>query len=650
MEKKNNKDEYYEMYKKSISPSTRENFWYEQCEEIDWIERPKPHEVLVKPKKDKPFYHWFPNGELNICYNCIDRHIKNGYGNATAIIYESFYLGITKYITYNELFQQVNKMAYILIRNNIQKGDRVIIYMPTIPEGIISIFACARIGAIHSVVFGGFSAPELADRLSDSKAKMIISSSCGIEPKRRIPYYPIVKKAINIAKMDKITKILLIQRYDAHFVHLNEIDYDNTIIYNEELKKLTNDIYVKPEPMKGSDILFILYTSGTSGIPKGVVRDCSSIITMNFTMKYIMNIHRNDVVFSTSDIGWIVGHVFIVYGPLLRCATTTIFEGKPVNTPHSGKCWEIIQKYKVKAFYTSPTALRAIKQDDPNYERMHSYNISSLESLHLSGERCDPETFKWIQRGLGPKVILNDQWWQTESGWPICCNNLAISPFSLEPGVAGPPLMGYSIAIMDEEYRNQIITNNVTGKICIELPMPPGFMRTLYNNDKAFITRYITKDQKYYISGDIGFLDKNGYLCVMGRDDDMIKVAGHRLSTGRIEEVLSKIDHVSECAVVSLRDNIKGEVPFGFLVLDKDTKDSDNIKREAMNKVIEDIGRICAIKDIIIIDKLPKTRSGKIIRTLLKALINNDKLYIPPTIEDKTVVNDILKLIAKNKY
>ena len=645
-----NKDVYYDMYKRSIDPSTREQFWYEQCKEIDWVTPPKKNQILLHPDNTSPFYFWFPLSEVNMCYNCIDRHIKNGNGNTRAIIYESFYLNKTISITYNEMFVMINKLSYILLNNGIQKGDRVIIYMPTIPEGIISMLACCRIGAVHSVVFGGFSAPELAERIKDSKPKMVIAASCGIEPKRKIAYYPIVQKAIDIAKMKNQVKILLIQRYDALYVNDIEIDRPNTIIYNDEVNLIQDDVYVKPEPMKGSDIFFILYTSGTSGIPKGIVRDYSSVVTINFTMKYIMNVNQGDVVFSTSDIGWIVGHVFIVYGPLMRGATTTIFEGKPVGTPDSGKCWEIINKYKVKAFYTAPTALRAIKQDDPNYSKMHLYNINCLQSLHLSGERCDPETFKWIKEGLGPKVILNDQWWQTESGWPIGCNNVGLSPFDLSPGVAGPPQMGFNIKIMDEKYKNEITSDKVTGKVCICLPLPPGFMRTLFNNDKAFIKRYITKDYKMYISGDIGYKTKEGYICIMGRDDDMIKVAGHRLSTGRIEEVIAKCEHISECAVVSMRDKLKGEVPFAFIVCDRKANNLENIKKDAMKRVIDDIGRICALKEVLIVDKLPKTRSGKIIRNLLKQIVNKDQLYVPPTIEDKNVITDILKAISKSKY
>ena len=643
---------YYDIYNKSIHPSTRETFWNEQCTDISWDIPPSRNNILSHSMQ--PFYKWFPNAYLNMCYNCIDRYIHQGYGNTNAIIYESYYLNKLVYITYNELFVKVNKLSFILQQYySINKGDRVVIYMPMIPEGIISMLACTRIGAVHSVVFGGFAYAELAERIKDCEPKLVITASCGIEPKRYINYYEIVCKAISLVKNNNTNiKVLLYQRYDALYIKPNDINTTNTIIYNEIENTLPNDTYVKPISMCANDTFFILYTSGTSGIPKGIVRDYSSIVSINFTMKYIMNIHKGDTVFSTSDIGWIVGHIFIVYGPLLRGATTTIFEGKPVGTPHCGKCWEIIQRHNIKAFYTSPTALRAVKQQDPLYTKLYTYNLSSLQSLHLSGERCDPETFKWINNALKRNnTLINDQWWQTETGWPICCNNVSLNTFALKPGVAGPPLMGYVIKVLDEDMQHEVM-KCYNGKICIELPCPPGFMRTLYNNDNAFVERYISKDGKYYITGDVGFINEDGFVCVMGRDDDMIKVAGHRLSTGKIEEVIAKVKGVVECAVVPKKDTLKGEVPIAFVICEKDVVCSCDVKKvkdDIMLKVINDIGRICALKDVIVVDKLPKTRSGKIIRQLLKGIVNNETLYIPPTIEDKDVVKHIIFIFSKSK-
>ena len=653
------KQNYYSKYYLSINEKTREKFWYDECEEIYFYKKPNLNNIL--DKSNLPFYKWFPDSEVNICYNCVDRHIINGYGNNYALIFESFYLNKVIKYTYNDVYTEVQKISFILKNYNIQKGDRIVIYMPTIPEAIFSMLSCCRIGAIHSVVFGGFAYSELAERIKDCKPKMIITTSCGIEPKRKIEYYPIVRKALNlIYEKDKTLgkiKILLFQREDALITPEKDIIYTDTLIYQDQINLFKNK---KREEipcikLKSNDIFFILYTSGTSGIPKGIVRDLSSIVTMNYTMKNIMNVFKGDISFSTSDIGWIVGHVFMVYGPLLRCATTILFEGKPVGTPNSGKVWDIIQKYNVKCFYTAPTALRAIRQYDPelNYLNKLKDKIKTLESIHLSGERCDPETYIWLRDKLDTyfgknKILINDQWWQTESGWPICCNNINIYRFNnINPGVAGPPLMGYDIKILKEDTKEEMLNSNknTPGLICIKLPLPPGFMITLFNNNNAFIERYITPNKLYYITGDIGYKESNGFICILGRNDDMIKISGHRLSTGKIEEVINKEDEVVECAVVSKRDKLKGELPFGFIVLknDVDITNYQYIIDKIKKSVINNIGKICSINDLLIVKNLPKTRSGKIIRALLKQIVNKDKIYIPPTIEDSKCVSDILK-------
>lgn len=653
------KQNYYSKYYLSINEKTREKFWYDECEEIYFYKKPNLNNIL--DKSNLPFYKWFPDSEVNICYNCVDRHIINGYGNNYALIFESFYLNKVIKYTYNDVYTEVQNISFILKNYNIQKGDRIVIYMPTIPEAIFSMLSCCRIGAIHSVVFGGFAYSELAERIKDCKPKMIITTSCGIEPKRKIEYYPIVRKALNlIYEKDKTLgkiKILLFQREDALITPEKDIIYTDTLIYQDQINLFKNK---KREEipcikLKSNDIFFILYTSGTSGIPKGIVRDLSSIVTMNYTMKNIMNVFKGDISFSTSDIGWIVGHVFMVYGPLLRCATTILFEGKPVGTPNSGKVWDIIQKYNVKCFYTAPTALRAIRQYDPelNYLNKLKDKIKTLESIHLSGERCDPETYIWLRDKLDTyfgknKILINDQWWQTESGWPICCNNINIYRFNnINPGVAGPPLMGYDIKILKEDTKEEMLNSNknTPGLICIKLPLPPGFMITLFNNNNAFIERYITPNKLYYITGDIGYKESNGFICILGRNDDMIKISGHRLSTGKIEEVINKEDEVVECAVVSKRDKLKGELPFGFIVLknDVDITNYQYIIDKIKKSVINNIGKICSINDLLIVKNLPKTRSGKIIRALLKQIVNKDKIYIPPTIEDSKCVSDILK-------
>ena len=663
--KEKTRQNYYNKYYLSINEKTREKFWYEQCSEIDFYTKPNIDNIL--DKFTPPFYKWFPNSSLNICYNCIDRHIKNGFGNNYAIIFESYYLNKVVKYTYSQVYSEIQKISFILTNYSIKKGDTIVIYMPTIPEAIFSMLACCRIGAIHSVVFGGFAYSELAERIKDCKPKMIITTSCGIEPKRKIEYYPIVRKALDLVYkgenyIEKI-KILLFQRKDALITKEKDIVDTDTLIYDEQIELFKNKKINEIPPLKlnSNDIFFILYTSGTSGIPKGVVRDLSSIVTINYTMKYIMNISKGDICFSTSDIGWIVGHVFMVYGPLLRGATTVIFEGKPVGTPNCGKVWDIIQKYNVKTFYTAPTALRAIRQYDPelNYLNKLKNSIKNLESIHLSGERCDPETYIWLRDKLNiyfgkDKILINDQWWQTESGWPICCNNLGIYRFmNINPGVAGPPLMGYNIVILNEDFSEEIINSskNNPGIICIKLPLPPGFMRTLYNNDVAFIERYITKDNKYYITGDIGYKESNGFICILGRNDDMIKISGHRLSTGKIEEVICGINEVVECAVVSKRDKLKGELPFGFVILkdNVEKKDINEVVNNIKKNVVDKIGKICFLKDVLVVKNLPKTRSGKIIRALLKQIVNRDKLYIPPTIEDKKCLQEIIK-IFEEKY
>ena len=657
------KQNYYNKYYLSINEKTREKFWYDQISEIDFFTKPDINNIL--DKSNPPFYNWFPKSTLNICYNCIDRHIKNGFGNNTALIFESYYLNKVIKYTYSQIFTEIRKISYILTNYGIKKGDTIVIYMPTIPEAIFSMLSCCRIGAIHSVVFGGFAYSELAERIKDCKPKMVMTCSCGIEPKRKIEYYPIVRKALDLVYKNYLgekIKILLFQRKDALITQEKDISYTDTLIYDEQVNLFKNKKIeeIPPAKLSSNDIFFILYTSGTSGTPKGVVRDLSSIITINYTMKYIMNIFQGDICFSTSDIGWIVGHVFMVYGPLLRGATTVLFEGKPVGTPNCGKVWDIISKYNVKTFYTAPTALRAIRQYDPdlNYLSKTKDNIKKLESIHLSGERCDPETYIWLRDKLNinfgkNKILINDQWWQTESGWPICCNNIGIYRFmNISPGVAGPPLMGYNINILKEDFSGEIINSskNNPGLICIKLPLPPGFMITLYNNNKAFIERYITKDNKYYITGDIGYKDPNGFICILGRNDDMIKISGHRLSTGKIEEIICGINEVVECAVVSKRDKLKGEMPFGFVVVKNDMeKDIKDVICDIKKNVVEKIGKICQINDILIVKSLPKTRSGKIIRALLKQIVNRDKIYVPPTIEDAKCLPGIIKAF-ENKY
>ena len=673
--------DYTALYKQSITPGDRETFWFNQSKEITWIKPPSLENIL---KCDRPpFYRWFTDATLNVCYNVVDRHIKEGNGHVPSIISHCAYTNSTISYTYYELYQRVNILSKILIDNNVKKGDTVIIYMPMIPESIFAMLACTRIGAVHSVVFGGFASAELADRINDARPKMVITASVGIEPRKKIPYYPLVVEAIKMSNVKNVD-ILLVQRKEVQEVSEEEVKkYEGkTLIYNDivdAIEKEENVLtspkkprsrknstssnyedfdksahYIRPVEMNANEPFYILYTSGTTGSPKGVVRDCGAIVPINYTMKNVMNINKKDTVFSTGDIGWIVGHVFVVYGPLLRGATTIIMEGKPVGTPDSGKCWDIINKYKVKAFYTAPTALRAIKREDPEYATMRKYDLSSLESIHMAGERCDPETYKWIQKGVGEDKLINDQWWQTESGYPICCNNLRIYKFKSKPGSALKPQPGFNVKILDDE--DNELPQGCLGRICIELPMPPAFMLTLNGNDEAFIKRYISKDHKYYISGDCGYFDEDGDIFIMTRIDDMIKTAGHRLSTGRMEEVILKVKDICEAAVVPIADELKGELPFAFIVVNEGVKE-DSRKKElcqaAKDIIVKQIGAISRLKNVVLCERLPKTKSGKIVRSLLKEVLNSNKdkqIKIGNTVENgEEIIKEIRELLITEK-
>ena len=548
-------------------------------------------------------------------------------------------------MTYSAVLTEVCQLATWMINNGIKKGDRVIIYMPMIPQGIISMLACARIGAIHSVVFGGFAANELENRIEDAEPKLIITASCGVEPRKTIHYLPIVQEAIN----DRKILVLLYQRENVY----KETKITNTtFIYNDEVLKISEP-YAPIEWVESTHPLYILYTSGTTGAPKGICRDQGgTAVAANYSCKIGLDLNQGDVSFSTSDIGWVVGHTYITYGITLRGACSVIFEGKPVGTPDSEVYWRIIEKHNCKTFYCSPTAFRAIKKVDHECEKVKQYKMLSLKSIHMAGERCDPDTIHWLQEGFRKEVIISDSWWQTESGWHISANNCGICPFPVKAGSATKPMPGFDVRIVCEETSTELEGANQEGKVMIRLPMPPSFMLTLWNNDEAFLNKYISEDSKYYMTGDNGFFDEDGYLHIMARTDDMIKVAAHRLSTGRIEEVIAYSKFVVESAVVGKFDELKGEVPFAFIVVKPTVtskEEHEKVKEDVQRLIVEKIGAIARIGGAIIVNRLPKTRSGKCLRLVLRSILNGDSYKVPPTIEDIGAVEEIIEELKNEK-
>jgi len=616
---------YLDIYNESIK--NPENFWRKISENIFWYKKPS----IILNKSNPPFYRWFEDGVTNTCYNALDLHIERGLGKKIALIYDSPITGEKKKFTYLELKNFVAKFAGALKAQGINKGDRVIIYMPMIPEAVIAMLACGRIGAIHSVVFGGFAANELASRIDDSKAKIIVSASCGFEPGRTVEYKPLLDKAINIAK-HKPEKIIIFQR-ENNEVKLNS---SNEISWEEVIK---NSPSVECIEMKASDIAYILYTSGTTGSPKGVVRDIGGhIVALKWTMKNIYNIEENDVWWSASDIGWIVGHSYIVYAPLFYGCTTVLFEGKPVGTPDAGVFWRIISEHKVKSLFTAPTAFRAIKKEDPEGKFFSKYNLDSFKSLFLAGERADPDTLKWAESLL--KVPVIDHWWQTETSWAISANCMGIEQQKTKYGSACKAVPGYNVKVMKGD--KTLAKPNKMGDIVVKLPLPPGTFPTLWNADERYKENYMSYYPGYYQTYDAGHIDDDGYLWIMSRTDDIINTAGHRLSTGAIEEVLSEHKAVAECAVIGIADPLKGQVPIGLLTLKAGVKTSnEEISKECIKMVREKVGPVAAFKTAIVVKRLPKTRSGKILRGTVRKIADNEPYKMPATIDDPAILDEI---------
>jgi propionyl-CoA synthetase len=611
----------------ALSLNDPATFWQKAAEDCHWYQ--KWDRVLDDSRK--PFYRWFVGGKVNTCYNALDYHIENGLGDQAALIYDSPVTDTIKSYTYREFRDEVAKFAGALAANGVQKGDRVIIYMPMIPEAVMAMLACARIGAVHSVVFGGFAAKELATRIDDAEPKVIVSASCGIEVSRIIPYKPLLDEAINIASKKPECCIILQRPMEkAELVPGRDKEWDAVMA-----DAVPHDCV----PVASTDPLYILYTSGTTGIPKGVVRDNGGhLVALKWTMTGIYNVNQGDVYWAASDVGWVVGHSYIVYGPLLKGCTTILFEGKPVGTPDAGVFWRVISQHKVKVLFTAPTAFRAIKREDPKAEMMQNYDLSHFKALFLAGERTDPDTLQWAENSLGVPVI--DHWWQTETGWAIAANCMGLHHFPVKQGSPTKAAPGWDVRVVDQN--NQPVESGDIGALVVKLPLPPGTLPTLWNNDDGFLKAYLDEFPGYYKTADAGFIDEEGYIYVMTRTDDIINVAGHRLSTGAMEEVLADHPDVAECAVLGIEDKLKGQVPIGFLVLNAGVeRDPVEIIQETIQMVRERIGPVASFKTATVVNRLPKTRSGKILRGTIQKIADNQPYKMPATIDDPVILDEI---------
>ncbi len=604
-----------------------EAFWAEAAQAVDWI---SPWERVLDDS-DAPFYRWFTGATLNTCYNCVDRHVAAGRGDQAAIIHDSPITGSQRTLTYAELQDQVARCAGALKDIGVAYGDRVIVYMPMVPEAAIAMLACARIGAIHSVVFGGFAAKELATRIDDAKPVAIVSASCGIEPGRVVEYKPLLDEAIELAT-HKPTSCLILARPQAAAALIDGRDHD----WNDALAAATPADCV---PVKATDPLYILYTSGTTGQPKGIVRDNGGhAVALTWSMKNIYDVNPGDVYWAASDVGWVVGHSYIVYGPLLHGCTTIVYEGKPVGTPDAGAFWRVIAEHGVAAMFTAPTAIRAIKKEDPSGARLKDYDLGKMRTLFLAGERCDPDTLNWCEEILGLPVI--DHWWQTETGWAIAANCVGIERLPVKPGSPTRAVPGYDVQILNEA--GEQVGANEIGNIVVKLPLPPGTLPTLWGNRERMRQSYLSRYPGYYLTGDAGIVDDDGYIHIMSRIDDVINVAGHRLSTGAMEEVLSSHPAIAECAVFGVDDALKGQVPVGLVVIkDGVGQAPGDIVSELLAKVRHDIGPVAAFKTAAVVARLPKTRSGKILRGTMQKIANGADYQVPATIDDPAILSEI---------
>jgi len=621
--------EYLKEHKRSLAEPSE--YWLDKARDVHWHKAPSQG----VDTSQSPFNSWFADGEINACYNALDVHVESGRGEQLALIHDSPISHTHTTFTYAELLDNVSRFAGALKSLGVVKGDRVLIYMPMIPEATIAVLACARLGAVHSVVFGGFASRELAVRIDDCSPKVIVSASCGLEPGRTVDYQPLIEEALVMATASVATCIVH-QRQQSAWTLRTGRDQD----WQQVMEQATPAAAV---PLASTGPLYILYTSGTTGTPKGVVKDVGgTVVSLKWTMSSIYNVKPGDVYWAASDIGWVVGHSYIIYGPLFMGCTSVMYEGKPVGTPDAGAFWRVIEQHKVKVLFTAPTAFRAIKRVDPDGALLKAYDLSGLQALYLAGERCDPDTLQWAQQKLNVPVI--DHWWQTETGYSICANCQGIEPMPIIPGSPSVAVPGYDVTVLDND--GQPVATGDIGSIVVRLPLPPGTFTSLWGAEDRYKSAYFDRFPGFYETGDAGFIDENGYVFVMARTDDVINVAGHRLSTGAMEEVLANHPDVAECAVMGASDQLKGQLPVGLVILNAGvTRSEEEICAELVKKVRDDIGPVAAFKSVAVVDKLPKTRSGKILRGTLRSIADSTKWKMPATIEDASVFDDITQTL-----
>ncbi|QVY65691.1 acetate--CoA ligase [Polaribacter sp. Q13] len=623
---------YQEFYQKSILQP--EKFWSKHANKLDWFKTP----TTILSKDAYNYHQWFADGELNLSYLCIDKHIKDGFGDQNAIIYDSPVTNTKQHITFHQLHHEVSKLAGGLQDLGLKKGDTCIIYMPMIPQALFAMLACVRIGVIHSVVFGGFAPHELAIRIDDCKPKVIITASSGVEIEKIIPYKPYVDEAIEKSQ-NKPEKVIVFDRELGVEVPKKGYDVD----YIDLVEKSPS---IEAVSLASTDPSYILYTSGTTGKPKGIIRDTGGYATaLKFSMKYIYGVKKGDVFWAASDVGWVVGHSYIVYAPLLNRNTTILFEGKPIRTPDASTFWRVISEHNVKVMFTAPTAIRAIKKEDPNGRMIKKYDLSSLKYQFLAGERCDVATLTWTKEHL--KVPVIDHWWQTESGWPMVANMVGVALQEVKPGSASFPVCGYDIRILNEE--GEEVASSVEGFVAVKLPLPPGTLMNLWGNPERFKAGYLNRFPGYYFSGDGGYKDEDGYVFITGRVDDIINVAGHRLSTAEMEEVVASHKAVAECAVFGVHCDLKGQKPLGLVVLKSgDDYNEEKIQKEILKDVRHEIGAVASFRDVLVVNRLPKTRSGKILRKLLRNIADDLQYNVPSTIDDIAIINEIKSVYQRH--